>query len=325
MRLPALFAASCLCLASPLPAQPQPRALPVPATAAWQHSQTELILPPRIGDWQRASIRDFSTEEQDVVADYQAAGGLVATVYLYKTLLPSVPVWFDRADLVLRSLRRDAVAVSAAAFAPPGSTAQSGLRATYPVGTGSTALAVAPLGGWLVKVRLSSPRLNAAALDDRLTSFVSGIRFPAGSAASPAATPVQPCQTPLKTRRARPVKQGFGDTLIGGFLSVAASIKPTQGPYCREPGGGVAFGVYRPNAANQEYVIALADGGLAIAVAPTLSMAALENKKEADRYAVTTLGRDSTGLGIHLNRLPPPEQVVRLANRSTGVSMSVSR
>src|SRR5205085_7115898 len=93
----ALVLASLLA-AAPVVAQPAPRTLTVTPTAAWGHAETGMILPPRVGTLVRQQIQDNSQEEFDVVATYMDRDtGVIALVYLYRTMTASVPLWFDRA------------------------------------------------------------------------------------------------------------------------------------------------------------------------------------------------------------------------------------
>jgi hypothetical protein len=169
-----LAALALLALAvSPALAQqppPQPRRLDVPATAAWQHAATQIILRPEAAGLRRVDVRDTTSGELDIIADYvNQAEGIVATVYLYRTSVADAALWFDRALTAIR-LRpgwglEAAPPPAVTAFAPPGASVASGLRTAFDVGAPevrSTALAVAPLGDFLFKIRISSTRLDAA-------------------------------------------------------------------------------------------------------------------------------------------------------------------
>src|SRR4051794_20676419 len=171
-----ISALALLLAAVPQPAraeQTQPRTLAVPATASWQHAESGMILPPRVDGLVRGEIHDSTDTEMDVSAGYtDQAEGLAATVYLYRTMVPDVALWFDRALTVIM-LRpgwglEGAPPPTPIAFARPGSATLSGLRASQDVNIAdvhSTAVAIVPLGAnWLLKIRLSSPRLDRAAL-----------------------------------------------------------------------------------------------------------------------------------------------------------------
>jgi len=319
----------------PAPAQPpQPRTLAVPAAAAWQHAETQMILPPRVAGLTRAEIRDSTDAEMDVSASYvDEAEGVVATVYLYRTMTPDVALWFDRSVTAIL-LRPDLGLAAAAppapsAFARPGATTASGLRVALDVNgaeTRSTALAIAPVGtNWLLKIRLSAARLDRAALEERLTAFIQGLRWPAEAAPGRVAVPIVDCERPLRLRTARIVRSDMSNALIdavGGVM--VAEHEGTPPVYCREPGATVERGVYRPDGSSEAYLIALADSGTALSLAEAIDLSAIMGSGGGGRrIAMTLLGRNGTSVYPSFNRLPPPEQAMRVAG-ATGSTISVT-
>ncbi|MBV9884829.1 MAG: hypothetical protein JO276_17605 [Sphingomonadaceae bacterium] len=314
--------------------QAQPRILAVPANAAWQHAETGMILPPQATGLKRHEIRDSTDAEMDVIADYaDEADGLVATIYLYRTMTPDVALWFDRAATVIQ-LRpgwglQNVPLPAPTAFARPGASAASGLRLAFDVNmpeARSTALAIAPLGtNWLLKVRLSATRLDRAALDERLTAFIQALRWPAESAPGRAAVPIAACPSPLRLRTARVVRTDMSASLIdavGGQMAAEHEGPPPV--YCREPGGTLEQGVYRPNGATDAYLIALGDSGGALSLAEALDLSALLGSGGGGRrIAMTLLGRNGTSVYPSFNRLPPPEQALEVMRR-TGSTISVT-
>src|SRR5205085_6182430 len=79
----------------------------------------------------------------------------------------------------------------------------------------STAVAIAPLApGWLIKIHMGSARLDPAALNERLTAFVAGLRWPAEAPGARAAAPIEPCPAPLQLREARIVRAEGSDVII---------------------------------------------------------------------------------------------------------------
>jgi hypothetical protein len=314
--------------------QTQSRTLAVPATASWQHADTSMILPPRSAGLVRGELRDSTDAEMDVSTSYVSEeDGLVATVYLYRTMTPDVALWFDRA-LTTIMLRPDfhlgnAQPPTPAAFARPGATTASGLRAALDVGVAearSTALAIAPLGAnWLLKIRLSSTRLERGALDERLTAFIQGLRWPAETAPAPAAVPIFPCPSPLRLRNARVVRPDMNATVMDAFGgALVAQHHGTPPVYCREPGATVERGVYRPGGSTESYLIALGDSGLALTVGHAIDLSALMGGHgPGGRISMTMQGRDDTSVYPSFDRLPPPEQALAVAH-GTGATISVS-
>lgn len=305
-------------------AQPQPpRTLEIQATAAWGHAGTGMTLPPDIAGLTRGEIRDAGTEEMDVAASYVDAGGTTtATVYIFRTGVPDVALWFDRALAAIYARPEFELSGGpphAHAFTRPGATVASGMQTAIAVQSSdirSTALAVAPLGDWLVKVRMSTSGLDAAALDQHLTRFIEGMGWPAASSAERAAATIETCPEPLRLRQARVIRSDGADVLMD-LLAVAATgadggeEDDTPPPvYCREPSSTVEYGVYRPDQSSQSYVIALGDAGIALSVGrASLS----ELMGGGRRYSMMLLDRNSTSALPSFNRLPPPAQAISVA------------
>jgi hypothetical protein len=325
-RISTILAAALLLAGAPAVAQPQPRMLEVPATASWQHEATGMILPPHAAGLSRGGIVDRTAAEQDVSADYGGEDGLTTTVYLFQTPLPDPALWTDRAlaAIVLRpGFGLDPNAVPAATpFRRPGAAAASGLRASVKLngsGLASTAVALVPLQGWLVKVRMTSARLDPASLDARLTAFIEALRWPAEPKPAPAAVPVAACPDSLAFKKAKTVRDDMSDVLMN---AITGSIEQDQSEagkagrlqYCREPGPLGPYGVYRPNGRRDSYVIALGDAGSALRLAPALSLDMLTSGRSGGgKVAMTLLERDTTSVLPSFNRLPSPDQAMAVA------------
>jgi hypothetical protein len=313
----------------PVPAQAQtqaPRTLTVTPTAAWGHAETGMILPPRVGSLVRQQIQDNSQDEFDVVTTYMDRDtGVIALVYVYRTMTPNVPLWFDRAVATIMLPQTGTALPTITPFIRPGASVASGLRAAMTdnvAGMRSTALAVAPLSSSvLIKIRMGSSQLDPAQLDERLTAFVAGLRWPAEEANLRAALPVQPCPEPLQLRAARIVRADVANVLMD---AVTGSIPPGErdnGPpavFCREPGATIERAVYRANRSTSSYLIALGDAGSAISVGRALDLSELMGNGGSRRFAVTLLRYNSSAAYPSFNRLPPPEQALALVR--TGAS-----
>lgn len=335
MRLKPFLFSLFVVAATPAVAQSVPRALEVPATAAWKHAESEMILPPTVDGLTRTELRDNGGDELDIIASYgNEADGVWVTVYLYKTQISDVPLWFDRA-LTTIMLRAEygltgATLPAPAAFARPGAANPSGLRIAIDVAGAnvrSTAIAIAPAGGFQLKIRMSASRLDRAALDERLGRFIAGLRWPAETApAARAAVPILPCPSPLRLRNARLMRVEMADTLMDALSGVALSDGNRTPPvYCREPGpANAAYGIYRADASREAYLIALNDAGIALSLQESIDFGALMGQGSSGRrIAMTLLEREATTVLPSFNRLPPPEQALAASNRG-GSTISVS-
>lgn len=251
----------CIAAALALAAPALARDLPVPAGKGWKHAETGLVLRTTLLGLPRVTLADSTASERDIYAQFNDADVRTsATIYLFHSAEHSVAIWFDRADYQARHRASyggaTPLAAAPVAFAPPGSTVEAALRQLYTPAHGptrSTALAVIPLGDWLVAVRLSSSDLEPAALDARLTALIAEIGWPATIAARAAgrAEPVVACTRRMRFTRAKATRPDMGQALLGSLLAGAAlSGKGTPGPdvarpWCRDGDGETSHAVFR--------------------------------------------------------------------------------
>ena len=330
MRRLILVAALTAGFCSSAPASAEPRILTVPATASWQHAATGMTLPPRIAGFGRGAITDSGSDELDVYTQYDTSDGAAsATVYIYRTDLPDVALWFDRAVETLVASDRFGIERAAmplpSAFARPGDSRPTGLRTALPAAREwrSTGVAIAPLGEWLVKVRMSSSVLDAAALDKRMEALIAGMRWPAAAPAAREVRPVSACAQALTFKRAKVVKPDMTNVLLSLVGSAAAAEGKEPLPtYCRDPANAGPHGVYRPNSSTNSYVIAFNDAGIALEVAPAMTLEGLGSGGKS--WSMTLLDRGTRSALLSFNRLPAPEQALSVAFGNPEPSLSIS-
>jgi hypothetical protein len=299
-------------------AQAQPRTLAAEAGSPWTHRLTKMVLPATVAGLTRGEIEDATAAELDVTAQYHdQTRDLLVLVYIYKPGISDVAIWFDRAALAMRTSPGhglEGVTLPAPVpFARPGAPTAAGLRLVMDVpgpGFKSTALAIAPVGEWLVKVHMGSRSLDRAALEAKLDAIMAALGWPAEAGAPRAAAAILPCPTPLKTKQAKFVRDDMASVLIN---AVSFSIE-REGPppiYCREPGLATDFGVYRPNGDHDSYVVTLNDAGVALSVGPSLG--GLLGGSNRKTYSLSLLDHGSASVMPSFNRLPPPAQAVSVA------------
>lgn len=301
-----------------LPADAQRRDLPVPADKGWMHADSGIVLTASLDGLPRTSLTDYGTAERDIAAEFAAPDRTtVATVYIFRPALMSVPLWFDRAQttLELRQTYGGVTPVAAApvAFAPPGASAPSALRQIYMPRRGqyrSTALAVVPRGEWLVAIRLSSMVTDPAAIDGKMSRIMAAVRWGKADDTSIAATPISLCPDGLVFRKAKLKKPDMMQALLGG--AIAATAMKQDGPrtpvvWCRDPSAPTAeYGIYRAAGSTDGYTVAIADSGRIAAVT-------LPNVLGTGGYAISYTDLDGTVATFpSFDRLPNPGQVVAL-------------
>jgi hypothetical protein len=283
-----ILAALAATLLAGAPAHAQMRPLAVPATSGWKHAGTGLVLRSRLAGLPRVELSDFGSAELDIVGRF-ADDSTEISIYLFHPALMDVPIWFDRseAQILARDIYADPQPIGPPlAFAPPRSTAASGLRRGYRPGKGpftSTALAMMPMGEWLVGIRISSKTLDSGQTDAKLNEAIAAIGWPEGVADSRPAAPVIACAAPLAfAKRAKMKAPSMNDALFGALLPGIAEDEAAKGeakpagPFCRDPASTTAYGVYRQADQRDGYLMALGDNGRTVSISPSLS-ALIEN------------------------------------------------
>ncbi|WP_435368378.1 hypothetical protein [Sphingomonas faeni] len=309
-----------LVIATPVAA----RDLGVPADKGWKHAETGLILMPQLAGLSRTTLTDATETEHDVAAQYDVADKSVfATIYLFHPAIPDVALWFDRSQTALetRDIFRHAAPASAdpIAFAATNSGTATSLRQVYASPGGayrSTALAVVPVGEWIVSIRMSEKTLTADQLDASLQQVIKAVRWPpSATTATIAAAPVTPCTTPLTFTKAKQAKPNGADLLMSLMASTMAakakteekSAPPVAHPsWCRDGSASTEYGVYRSNASTGGYVMALYDAGRVVSIYPSL----MGQVDKSGTYAVSLEDVEgTTSVFPSFTALPSPKQV----------------
>ncbi|MFA6123182.1 MAG: hypothetical protein WCS75_13565 [Sphingomonas sp.] len=332
MRL--LLAVIALCLAAPAIAQ-QPPQLKLGATEPYRHKPTGLMVPTTLDGLQRTSAVAYVPDLDEALGFDNPANSETLTVYLFRNVTGSVPLWFDRIDWVAshRDIFGGLVSLHApAAFTPTGQGNASGLIGSYSVGKGpyrSTAIAFLPLGAdWYVSVRYSSKTLDGATLETHVRAVVAAIGWPQTITPQPAAIPVENCTTPLAlSGEAKPLRRdkAVGSALLFGALLSSASTdekqkiakdEPAAPPitWCRDIAASIGMGssgVYRPLGTSDRYLIAYQDAGRGLMVEPD-TLSALLDKKAKPSWSLTEYEVGAAGSYIPRDRLPPPDQALTI-------------
>lgn len=301
--------------------------LEAPGTAGWKHAQTGIVLRASLAGFQRQELKDLSSAELDVSASYWERDETLATIFVFRPALASLPIWFDRAEtriLMNDSWKGARFFTPPMAFIPPGASTPSGLSRVYVPGSQSgaksTALAMMPYKDWLVAVRMTSKSLDPSVLGSRLSEFVKAIELPA-VAQSIVAQPIATCaDVPKYDKRAKLVKPDMSSVLIGAALIGAVRqgegkvVKPTVPVTWCKQAANAEYGVYRANGAKDAYTLALGDAGVIANVSPTLML----DGKPAYQLSLGQL--DKTLIYPNFNRFPAPEKAYKALNKSSPVS-----
>jgi hypothetical protein len=305
------------------------RDLVVPNDKGWKHAETGLILMPQLAGMARTALTDATQNEHDVAAQFDTPDkNVFATVYLFHPAIADVGLWFDRSQTALetRDIFKNASPATAdpVAFAVGVASAASSLRQVYATSAGqyrSTALAVVPVGEWMVSVRMSAKTLTAEQLDARLKQVIAAIRWPkAVGTEAPAAAPVKVCTTPLTFGKAKLVKPDGADllmSLMGSSLAAkekaeAIAMPSVRATWCRDGDARMEYGMYRADSSSSGYVLALYDAGRVVSVYPSI----MGQIKKSGTYSVSLEDVEGTVSAFQsFTALPAPKQVWTLIER----------
>ncbi|MEH3038564.1 MAG: hypothetical protein PGN21_00630 [Sphingomonas paucimobilis] len=322
--------AAGMMVATPVAAQQIGAAVSAKAGKPYRFRHSGITAPAELDGMKRVDVRQLGDDELDVFAVYQSGPDAI-TVYVYRTLAGSVPVWFDRARASVEQRREmfgNVTPVVPTAFAPPGQTTTSGLMAGWTLNKApyrGTALAILPVGEWLVKVRYSSSKMDGAAVAARIPAVLAALEWPKTIPTTAAAAPVADCATPLTFAPAAAVvtdaKLLQSAALTGGLIAAAADGKgkPPATPqvWCRDPASAQVGAAYRRDAETSGYLLAISDSGRGIVVEPDIiarEVGATDGRK-VDQWSVALYDTGSIATYAPMTGLPAPDTVIAALER----------
>jgi len=305
----------------PAHAQLVPRAIEVPASSDWTHADTGMVFPASVASMPRVSLADMSKFESYVVAKYQAPdGSITATISLLKSPARDVSIWFDRAQTMFVLKNRVKAGAVPTAFAPTANGTANSLRIVYDHEEGqewaSTALAVVPFNGRMVKLQLSARSLPSDQLGNMLLAAVRSMSWTVAKEQDVAAVPISPCPERLSFKRATLLapelafpKRDRLPPIIHNYFGA-----PKEGAYCREREGDYHWAVYRKQLVKHKYLIALQDAGRVIEVEQ------VEHEFWGQGYSVVLVERDGRYKFRNFDQLPTPDRVIELIEKDKPIS-----
>lgn len=314
---------------APLAAQAQEAELGRPAST-WSHDRSGLTLPALLAGFTRADSKQFDKDGYNIGVTFRDnATGSWADLFIYRAAPASVAVWGDRAAAGMFANPMlgdvDVNAVRIMRFTPPGGAGEkSGLRIVTPTkgDLASSGLALWLHDGWLVKLRMSSRTIDAAALEARMAEFISLVSLPAAARPAPPFAEIQDCAAPMKAgKKAKLVKLDMmGSLMIGTALGVAHDERlkaedtaraagTPEAPWCRDAASQPQYGIYRREGAEDGYLIALGDTGTSLSVG-SYDVGPL--MKPSKGFLVTQSDGVTEQVYPPFDRLPTPEQALGL-------------
>lgn len=344
MRL--MFAALALALAAPATAQ-QPASIKLDTHEPYRHKPTGLKIATMLDGLQRTLAAAYVPDLDEALGFDNPANTETLSVYVFRNVTGSVPLWFDRIESVAshRDIYGGLTPIHApVAFAPSGPGTASGLIGSYSVSKGpyrSTAIAFMPLGpDWYVSLRYSSKTFDPATLETHMRAVASAFEWPAKVAPQPAALAMQDCTTRLAlSGEAKPVRQSnaLGSSLLFGAL--LSSTHDDQGqktakdapavpatPWCRDIAASIGLGnaaVYRPIDTDDQYFIAYQDSGRGLMVQPD-TLSALLDKTTRPSWSITAIELGVAASYIPRDRLPSPEKALAIVTKERSASTATT-
>lgn len=336
MWRPIILLAVMLSAVPAIAAEPQQRILPPGET--YRHKPTGLGIPPSLGAAPPRGPLTILEPDLDEALRYESDDGREAiTIYVFRNVTGSVPVWTDRAAQQI--LRRGVYGAPSPlgppqAFTPPGQASASGLIQVFDVTKPpfrSTGVALLPLGeDWYVKLRYSSASIAPEALGARMNAVLAALDWPKTIAPSPAAASIDDCLAPLRVKAGAKPRPNDGSAIIAQSVMLMAAndaTKKDKAPppnWCRDTRAYAddsgKIGIYRPNGATDQYLLAFQDAGRGIVVAPDIVGGLLRGDDGRRDYSVTLvmMGRDLVFAAR--DRLPPPVEALKIIDSEAALS-----
>lgn len=310
---------ACVALvACPLPALAEEWPLPLETRAGepFLHANSGITLPVRLIDLPRTAAREYAAPQLDVLFTYKDVEAREElSVYIYRVTAGIPAIWFEQAVKPISdrpAFRRMTDVELPAAFVPPGQSTASAMKAAWTVSNSpvrSTALAIVPVGEWLVKFRYSSRVHEAASLVRRLDEMIARVGWPATLPPALAAAAITDCSAPLKLDGAsKPAKQDGGSALADALAhTVEGKLERKRIDWCRERGAETTLPIYRPVGTDDSYLAILSDSGRAIWVRPSLGGLVSSNRKPS--WSVSLMLAGEAINYRNRDRLPPFAQL----------------
>lgn len=301
------FGLACAALAAPAAAQ---------SGGEWRHEGSGISLPRQIGEMSLSREQDASGGGNwDVILQYGSTDTPV-TVYVYRSAFPNAALWFERTRLAMNehvgSGSRDAAPRS---FTFGGAPAPNGLREEIALQGGrSTAVAMAQVGDWMVKVRITSGSLDRTAITEAMGRLLGAFRFARPTPAPLPLTVPGPCTNDARMR-GDPIRNGGPEAMAAALFVVVgdADARGRSGLaaeprlWCRASTElPVRFGtVYRRIDATG-WVALLGDSGMAAAAGPVDIPGEVRAALYASRPA-------STSVVALYDGIPNPDRAIPVA------------
>lgn len=244
-----------------------------PAAAAqssgnWRHAGSDIGAPAQVGEFRRTKVEDRFGNGLDMAVSFaRAKGDTVLTLFLYQPAYADNSLWFDQAQIAIQEnplwKLPDGVTATPKPFRVGSDASLEGSVLSYAARgrASSTAMALVPVNGWLVKLRMSSKRLGQQELERKIVEAAQALEWPASTPSTPPLTKVADCAQRLvfggdaeQLEPENELVQAAASALGRGPLQPKARL-------CRDQGRDVNRMVYREEGVVDGYLLAVGDTG----------------------------------------------------------------
>lgn len=281
-----------------------------PAHAVQQQGQTYRDSSGLVAPSEVAGLVRYQEQSRggDLVLSYrELETGTVMTVYFTSSAVPNASLWFDQARHAIQhnpAFRIDTAAGTEQSFAAGGGHA-NGRAVSYRASGGgmrATAMAMVSTGGRILKLRISSARLDHAELLRRVVTAAQSLQWPTSSAARTVDT-LEGCSgaTAPSTGSARRVPRSPELVRETAAFLLRSLAEVRAATLCRGARAGL-IGVY--GGAGTGYVVALGDAGLTARVRPL---------GRDNLHVVEFFTFDSAHVAGLFEGMPSPEQALEVS------------
>lgn len=226
--------------------------------------------------------RELSGDKKlDIILQYgDDQAGEPATLYLYRSTFPNPALWFERTTAAMQiNMRGLGDKLAPATFTLGGGATPNGLRMVVALPPGAhfktTGVAMAQVGEWMLKFRVTSRSLDEAGVTKRLDALIAAVHF-----SDPIPTP-HPLTVPSNCESegfdggqiiTGPIQnEATAAALMEGVAILAAArgqsgLAAAPGEWCRAASNfpPAYVSVYRRRAEPSEWVMLFGDAGLSM-------------------------------------------------------------
>lgn len=298
--------------------------------ATYHHDRTGVEFPPTFDGMKRLKVMRFGSD-YDVSAEYHDdASDTYVSIYVTRVAVPDASLWFDR---VVRAVtKREGFEpepgsdLTPVFFTAPGFDRPSGIKLSYPVHgprVASSGVALIAYGDWLVKVRVSSLKLEQPELDKAIDAAIAALTMPKPTGTEAMPYLVANCPDTLAfSAKAKMLPATSEAAITASLFSISTDLQNGDGkdgtnkaieqltvkePYCYDVQASAEMPVYRPGNAHNSYLIAPNDAYRSVRVG-LLSLLNITGKNQ--NFDVAYDKPDESVFFRPFNKLPAPGLVL---------------